>query len=169
MSSTLFPITSGTLSFTPGIPSVTAARATTFSLGDNVHLGRADGRQADVLTTAAGAPVYTLSGDTPRHPECTRANGCFRVWHPVTVASTVRPTKPSNVPGHLGVWRRGRLRQVTLNGRPLYTFAGDTVSSVAAGAGLRSFRGTWKVVRTPAALTPSPVPTPSPSPSPPIY
>jgi predicted lipoprotein with Yx(FWY)xxD motif len=168
--STLFPITSGTLSFTPGIASATPSPATTLTIRDNVPLGRTGTRQADVLATAGGKTVYTLSGETTRHPKCTRADGCLRIWRAVTVSGTADPTKPSNVTGRLGVWHRDGFRQVTLGGHPLYTFVGDTAAGLASGASLHSFGGTWNVVRTPAALTPSPVSTtPTPSPGKPIY
>jgi predicted lipoprotein with Yx(FWY)xxD motif len=163
MSLSLFPITSGTLSFTPGVASTAGAMSTTLTISDNVPVGTG---HANVLTTAGGATIYTLSGETTRHPKCTKANHCLRYWHPVTVGSGVTPTKPSNVRGRLGVWRRDGFRQVTLNGHPLYTFAGDTKAGMATGAGVHSFGGTWKVIRTPAALMAT-APTPAPSPSPP--
>jgi predicted lipoprotein with Yx(FWY)xxD motif len=168
MSLSLFPITSGTLSFTPGVAtSGSSSVSTTLTIGDNVPVGTG---HANVLTTASGDTVYTLSGETPHHAKCTKGNHCLRYWHPVTAGSSGAPTKPSNVQGRLGVWRRGGIRQVTLNNHPLYTFAGDTKPGMATGAGLRSFGGTWNVVRTPAALmTPVPTGNPSPSPPPPLY
>ena len=168
MSLVLFPITSGTLSFTPG-PSTAGSMstATTLTIRDNVPLGRNGKRQANLLANANGDTVYTLSGETTRRPKCTKKNGCLQFWRPVTVSGTAQPTMPSNVTGRLGVWRRNGFRQVTFNGHPLYTFTVDTMAGEANGAGIRSFGGTWNVIRTPAALTPAPTPTPSPTPTPP--
>jgi predicted lipoprotein with Yx(FWY)xxD motif len=166
MTPTVFPITSGTLTFTPGIASSATTPATTLEIADAARLGHAGTQRANVLATAAGRTVYTLSGATRRHPKCTRRHGCLRVWRPVTVRPGVKPTMPTNVPGRLGVLRRKGFRQITLNGRPLYTFAGDTAAGEATGQGIRSFGGTWRVIRTPAALV-APAPTPTPAPSPP--
>ena len=162
MKSTLFPITSGQLSFTPGIASTTpVAPASTLGIADDVPLGQRGTQDANVLTNAAGYTVYTLRGETTRHPKCTKAGRCIQIWRPVTVGSSVKPTLPSNVTGRLGVWRRDGFRQVTLGGHPLYTFGGDTLTGEARGAGIHSFGGTWSVIKTPASLTaPSPT-TPS--------
>ena len=54
--------------------------------------------------------------------ECTKANGCFSAWPPVTVKG--KPTM-SGVKGKLGTFKNSGVTQVTLNGHPLYTFAGD--------------------------------------------
>jgi predicted lipoprotein with Yx(FWY)xxD motif len=169
MASTLFPITSGTLTFTPGIPSSAPSTpmATTLAITNNVRFGRRGTKHANLLAAAGGDTVYTLSGETPRHPKCTKANRCLRIWHPITLGATGNPTKPSNVTGRLGVWSRQGLRQVTLNGHPLYTFAGDTTPGVATGASIHSFAGTWNVIRTPAALTPPTATTSPPPPAPP--
>lgn len=156
-----FPITSGSLTFTPGVSS--AASTTTLTIRDDVPLGRTGGH-ANVLANADGETAYMLHG---RHPKCTQASGCLRFWRPLTVGAGVMPTKPSNVTGRLGVRNRAGVRQVTLNGHLLYTFAGDTSPGVASGAGIHSFGGIWRVVKTPAALTPTP--PSAPSPPPPIY
>jgi hypothetical protein len=49
------------------------------------------------------------------------------------------------VKGKLGIWAHDRLRQVTLNGHPLYTYVGDGRPGQANGQGLASFGGTWYV------------------------
>ena len=167
MSLSLFPIETGTLSFTPGVASTASAPATTLAIHDNVAVGRNSTRQVNVLTNAAGDTVYALSGNTTRHPKCTKGNGCQKAWMPVTVTGSAAPTKPSNVSGRVGVWRHGGIRQVTLNGHPLYTFIGDTAAGTATGAGIHSFGGTWNVIQTPAALTPQAPTTPAPAPTPP--
>jgi predicted lipoprotein with Yx(FWY)xxD motif len=168
MSTTIFPITSGTLTFTPGPSGATSTPTpTTLAIRDNVALGRTGTRHANVLANAGGDTVYTLSGETPRHPKCTRANRCLQFWRPVMIGRADKPTMPANVSGRLGVWRRDGFRQVTLNGHPLYTFVGDSMPGVASGAGIHSFDGTWNVITTPAALTPPPTTTPTPAPTPP--
>ena len=117
-------------------------------------------KRQSIAVTSKGVAVYTLSGDTKKHMECTRSNGCFSAWPPVTVKG--RATKAAGVKGKLGTFKRNGFTQVTLNGHPLYTFAGDNKKAgVANGNGLVSFGGTWHVVaagKARAASTPTPMP-----------
>jgi predicted lipoprotein with Yx(FWY)xxD motif len=97
-----------------------------------------------IAVNSKGAAVYILTGDSPKHMECTKANTCFKFWPPVTV--TGKPTI-SGLKGKLGTFKNSGVTQVTLNGHPLYTFFEDHGVGVAKGNGLKSFGGTWLVVR----------------------
>lgn len=141
-----------------------------------------------IAVTSKGLAVYTLSGDSKRHPECTSANHCFSFWPPVTVASAKHLTKASGIRGNLGVWRRDGFNQLTLNGHPLYRYVGDGAQrDFASGNGINSFGGIWHVVAasvpggsagpststtttTTAPTMPTTPSTPTtPSPAPPYY
>jgi predicted lipoprotein with Yx(FWY)xxD motif len=113
-----------------------------------------------IVVNSKGAAVYTLSGDSAKHMECTKANGCFSAWPPVTVKG--KPTM-SGVKGKLGTFNNSGVTQVTLNGHPLYLFAGDHGTGVANGNGLKSFGGTWLVVAAGKAKAASTAPTSTPS------
>jgi predicted lipoprotein with Yx(FWY)xxD motif len=104
-----------------------------------------------IVVTSKGRAVYTLSGDTTRHPKCTRANGCFGFWPPVTVASAKGLSKAAGVKGKLGTFKRNGIIQVTLGGHPLYTFANDHARATAGGEGINAFGGIWHVVKDPSA------------------
>jgi len=123
-------------------------------------------RSEPIAVNAKGVAVYTLSGDSPTHMLCTKANGCFSVWPPVTVHG--KATIASGVKGKLGTFTRDGFTQVTLDGHPLYTFAGDGgTAGKATGDGIKSFGGTWHVVvqgKATAAKAPSSSPG-SPQPS----
>jgi predicted lipoprotein with Yx(FWY)xxD motif len=108
-----------------------------------------------IVVDSRGLTVYELSPETTRHLLCTKANGCFRFWPPVTVASAKsKLTAATGAKGKLGVLHRNGLFQVTLAGRPLYRFAGDASKrGKAAGQGLHGFGGTWHAV---AASGPQP-------------
>ena len=108
-----------------------------------------------IVVDPHGLTVYELSPETTHHLLCTKANGCFRFWPPVTVASArTKLTAATGVKGKLGVLHRNGLFQVTLAGRPLYRFAGDASKrGKAAGQGLHGFGGTWHAV---AASGPQP-------------
>jgi predicted lipoprotein with Yx(FWY)xxD motif len=104
-------------------------------------------RHESLVVTAGGAAVYALTGDSRRHPKCTKANGCFGFWPPLTVSSSKKLSKAPGISGRLGVWRRDGILQVTLAGHPLYRFAGDSRPRHATGEGIHGFGGTWHAVR----------------------
>jgi predicted lipoprotein with Yx(FWY)xxD motif len=103
-------------------------------------------KQTPIAVNTKGVALYTLSGDTKKHMECRKGNGCFAAWPPLKVKG--HATKAAGVKGKLGTFKRNGFTQVTLNGHPLYLFAGDGgKSGTVNGDGLRSFGGTWHVVR----------------------
>ena len=92
---------------------------------------------------------------------CTGA--CLSFWQPVTV--TGAPKKAGSLAGKLGVVRRpDGGRQVTYNGRLLYSFKLDKPGKVTGNGFKDAFGGhkfTWRVARpvgvkaSPATTTPS--------------
>jgi predicted lipoprotein with Yx(FWY)xxD motif len=90
-----------------------------------------------VLTANSGLTLYTLSAE--KHGTFICKGSCLKDWFPLVVAKGVKPTGP--VP--LGTVRRpdGR-RQVTFEGRPLYTFDDDSKKGDANGEGFKDV-GTW--------------------------
>ena len=107
----------------------------------------------NIAVSRSGAAVYTLSGDTVAHPKCTKANGCFGFWPPITVGSAAALSKAPGIRGRLGSVRRNGFRQVTLNGHPVYRFSFDHTRGTATGQGVASFRGVWHVVRAAGAAS----------------
>ena len=107
----------------------------------------------NIVVDSASRAVYMLTGDSKKHPECTKASGCFRFWPPVTVASKSQLSKAPGVPGRLGVWRRNGFIQVTLAGHPLYRYVADLTKNSARGEGVNSFGGTWHVVKAKSGTT----------------
>jgi predicted lipoprotein with Yx(FWY)xxD motif len=99
-----------------------------------------------IAVDTRGRTVYELRPETTKHLLCT-SNACFQFWPPVTVRSKrVRLSKATGIKGKLGVLHRDGFFQVTLGGRPLYRYAGDTVRGDANGQGIVAFGGTWHVV-----------------------
>ncbi len=130
---------------------VSVAVAKTFTLeiakgAEVVHSGAMSSE--NIVVSSRGHAAYTLSGDTKSHPKCTKANGCFAFWKPVTVAAGRKPTKAPGIRGKLATWHRSGVHQVTLNRHPLYTFVEDKAKDVANGDGIPSFNGTWHVIKT---------------------
>ena len=103
-------------------------------------------KHESIVVTPNGFAVYALTGDSMRHPKCTKSNGCFMFWPPVTVSSPHNLSKAPGIKGKLGVWHRNGRFQLTLAGHPLYRFARDHQKGRATGQGIQGFGGTWHVV-----------------------
>jgi predicted lipoprotein with Yx(FWY)xxD motif len=106
-----------------------------------------------IVVNGKGRAVYTLSGDTATHQKCTKANGCFKFWPPVTVSSAKSLSHLEGVKGKLGTLKRNGMLQVTLGGHPLYTFANDSKRDDASGEGINGFGGVWHVVKGPGGAS----------------
>jgi predicted lipoprotein with Yx(FWY)xxD motif len=103
-------------------------------------------KHENIAVNGRGFAVYWLSGDSKSHPKCTKANGCFKFWPPVTAASAKALSKASGISGKLTSWSRDGFVQAVLGGHPVYTFAPDTRKHDATGEGVVGFGGTWHVV-----------------------
>jgi predicted lipoprotein with Yx(FWY)xxD motif len=125
-----------------------SANAASTTIG--VKTVKVGSKSEPIAVNSKGVTVYTLSGDTTKHMECTKASGCFKAWPPVTVSG--KATMAAGIKGKLGTFKRNGFTQVTLNGQPLYLFAGDhNAAGVANGNGIVAFGGTWHVVVAGAA------------------
>ena len=145
------------------------AALTTLLLGAAVAHGATVGARSGVAVDAKGRTLYTLSGESSYHLKCT-SKACLAIWRPLTVASRKsKPTAASAVKGRLGVLKRSGGRfQVTLGGKPLYRFSGDSAPGQTNGDGIQSFGGTWHTIVAGAAKAPPPT-DPAPSPAYPPY
>jgi predicted lipoprotein with Yx(FWY)xxD motif len=139
----------GTAAFGLALAGITVAKTFTVEVAKNAPVSNQNNKTVheDIVVKGSGWVVYELSGDSQAHPKCTKANSCFPTWPPVKVASKSSLSKGPGVPGKLGIWTRDGFNQVTLNGHPLYTYAGDTAKRQARGQGIVSFGGTWSVVK----------------------
>jgi predicted lipoprotein with Yx(FWY)xxD motif len=112
-----------------------------------------------VLVDAKGDALYSPAEEASGKILCT--GGCTAVWVPLTVAAGTTPSAGAGVSGKLGTVKRpdGK-RQVTWNGRPLYTFAEDGGPGDVMGNGATdNFSGmsfTWHVATTGSAPAPAP-------------
>lgn len=116
---------------------------------------------SQVLVNSAGAALYTNDQDTGGKPMCVSSK-CTAVWMPLTVPSGQQPTAGSAVTGTIGtVAIAGGKQQVTLNNKPLYTFALDGQPGQVHGNGAGdTFDGThftWH------SATPAGAPAPAPA------
>jgi predicted lipoprotein with Yx(FWY)xxD motif len=107
------------------------------------------GTSETILVNAHGLPLYFYRPDTAARSFVT--GSLARLWPPLTSAA---PTA-AGANGKLSVLNDVNGHQVTYNGHPLYTFAGDHAGQVT-GQGVQNF-----FVATPglAPITASSVPT----------
>jgi predicted lipoprotein with Yx(FWY)xxD motif len=100
----------------------------------------------NVLADASGKALYTPDQEAAGQILCTGA--CASIWVPLTSGGST-PTGPSSA-GTVGmVERPDGTSQVTLDGKPLYTFAEDSNGQVSGNGVNDSFGGqafTWHVV-----------------------
>jgi predicted lipoprotein with Yx(FWY)xxD motif len=95
-----------------------------------------------VLTNAKGFTVYSFAPDTPTTSKC--YGSCAAYWPPVTGTPAASP----GVPGRVATIKRtDGTEQLTYNGRPLYTYVGDTAAGQARGNNLNLNGGLWHEVR----------------------
>jgi predicted lipoprotein with Yx(FWY)xxD motif len=94
-----------------------------------------------VITNAEGFTLYSFAPDTSSKSNCNRT--CVHYWPPLQGPATAGP----GVTGKLSTIRRsGGSAQATYNGRPLYTYIGDTKPGQATGNGLSLSGGVCPVV-----------------------
>ena len=88
-----------------------------------------------VLADATGRTVYTFDKDATNKSYC--AGGCLAAW-PAFTAKAEATAK-----GEFGIIEANGIRQWTVNGKPLYFFAGDAKPGDRNGDGQG---GNWHVV-----------------------
>jgi predicted lipoprotein with Yx(FWY)xxD motif len=97
-----------------------------------------------ILVNLQGQVLYTFTTSGANAP-CDAS--CLQVWPAVTVAANVTTPAGPAAAGTLGITTTNGVRQLTVNGLALYTYAGDSSPGVANGNDLGTFGGVWKVVK----------------------
>jgi predicted lipoprotein with Yx(FWY)xxD motif len=131
---------------------------------------RTAGSLGKVLAAPNAHTLYRLKPETTRSLLC-QDSTCLGIWKPLTVGSKSTKVKlPTGVSGTVGFLKRGSRFQVTLSSHPLYTFVSDSRAGQANGQNIRSFGGTWLVIKVKAPKKGSaPQPAPEPPSNPPYY
>jgi predicted lipoprotein with Yx(FWY)xxD motif len=93
-----------------------------------------------IVVTSDGKTVYTL---TNGGQQVACSDACLQVWPAVTLPAGTTKATGTGVK-NVGTGPGGT---VTINGAPVYTFAGDAKAGDTAGEGINSFGGTWNVVK----------------------
>jgi predicted lipoprotein with Yx(FWY)xxD motif len=124
-----------------------AVTALAVAKSGTIGIGRAsvNGHKESVAVNARGVTIYELGPETTHHLVC-RSAACFAAWPPVKAKGAV--TKMSGVKGRVGTIRRDGFTQVTVGGKPVYTFVEDGGRrGEAEGDGINNFGGVWHVFR----------------------
>ncbi len=102
------------------------------------------------LTGPDGMTLYTLSSDPAGGSVCTAK--CLTIWPPLTVAAggSASATGTSAVFGTFVRSDTGAT-QVTVGGRALYYYQGDTAAGQTNGEGIPALGGVWHVAAVTAA------------------
>ena len=105
-------------------------------------LATADSPLGTIIVDTAGMTLYVFDKDVADSGESTCEGECLVKW-PAVVAESDTPTV-DGVTGTVGViTRTDGTKQVTLNGLPLYYWAGDAAAGDTTGEGVG---GVWWVV-----------------------
>ena len=119
-----------TSSATPGATQPTALKTETTSAGT-------------VLASSHGLTLYYYTEDKPHSGKSVCTGSCAVTWPPLV--APVRAPAGVFLPGPLGVITRpGGVRQVTINGYPVYRYAGDKAPGQDMGNGIE---GAWHVIK----------------------
>jgi predicted lipoprotein with Yx(FWY)xxD motif len=99
-------------------------------------------RVGQVLASSRGLTLYYYSEDKRGSGTSVCTGACATAWPPL--AAPVKAPAGVHLPGPLGVITRPNgVKQVTLNGYPLYFYVGDKASGQATGNGIE---GSWHVI-----------------------
>jgi predicted lipoprotein with Yx(FWY)xxD motif len=129
---------------------------------------RTAGSLGKVLAAPNAHTLYRLSPETKTNVLC-KSSSCLGIWKPLLVRSkTTTVHLPTGVTGSVGFLKRGTRYQVTLSRHPLYTYVSDSRAGQANGQRIRSYGGTWLVIKI-ATRQVSPTPAPQPTPTYPPY
>jgi predicted lipoprotein with Yx(FWY)xxD motif len=104
-----------------------------------------------IVVDDSGHTLYRYDKDTPGSGMSACNGACATAWPPAIV--TGQPSAGAGVAGTIGtITRADGSQQVTLDGHPLYRFAGDQSTGDTTGDG---FGGIWHVVHANASAASS--------------
>ena len=113
------------------------------SSGPTAALKTETTRAGTVLASSRGLTLYYYTADKPGSGKSVCTGGCATAWPPL--AAPVKAPAGVHLPGPLGmITRPGGVKQVTLNGFPVYLYAGDKAPGQDTGNGIE---GSWHVIK----------------------
>ena len=106
-----------------------------------------------ILADARDMVLYTYTADAGGRDGCTGA--CLKYWPPLLLPGGARAAVAGAGVTGLGIVQRPAGAQVTFEGKPLYTYLGDSRPGETSGQGIVDSGGTWyvAVLKAPVAAT----------------
>ena len=96
-----------------------------------------------IVVGPSGRTLYLFSKDSGKKSNC--AGACASNWPPYTASS--KPSASGISAGSISLVKRADgAKQVTLDGHPLYYFAGDQAAGQLNGQGVNAFGAKWFTV-----------------------
>jgi predicted lipoprotein with Yx(FWY)xxD motif len=102
------------------------------------------GSKSAFLTDGAGRAVYVWAADPKNMSSC--GGACASEWPPLTTTGTPKAGGGVTAADLGTITRSDGAKQVTYNGHPLYTYAGDTGPAQTTGQGNDDFGAKWWLV-----------------------
>jgi predicted lipoprotein with Yx(FWY)xxD motif len=129
-----------------------ASSASMVNAGQNAELG-------SFLVTSNGMTLYAFANDTANTSNC--SGTCSTNWPPLLTSGA--PVAGSGVNAALlgTITRSDGGMQVTYNGLPLYTFAGDTADGSTKGQGVKNLWHVVNLIGAPVMPAPTAMPASS--------
>lgn len=127
-----------------GSASVATPAPASSSGGGGSSVKLASTKLGKLLVDAQGRTLYLFEADKGVMSAC--GGACANVWPPLTI--TGKPTAGTGITASkLGTTKRSDgSTEVTYNGHPLYTYAGDSGPGQTAGQGIDGFGAEWYVL-----------------------
>ena len=114
-----------------------------------------------VLASRKGLTLYYYTADKPGSGTSACTGSCAAAWPPLKAPVTA--PAGFRLPGPIGmITRAGGVRQVTINGYPIYLYAGDKAPGQVKGNGEG---GVWHVIKLKAATASATMPASTPKPT----
>ena len=128
---------------TPTTMATTPGAAASPSSGATAALKTESTQAGMVLANSGGLTLYYYTEDKPGSGTSVCTGGCATAWPPL--AAPVKAPAGVHLPGPLGmITRPGGVKQVTINGFPVYLYAGDKTPGQDMGNGVE---GSWHVIK----------------------
>jgi predicted lipoprotein with Yx(FWY)xxD motif len=113
----------------------TAAKATKIALKKT--------KKGTILVDSRGYTIYGFTLDKPTKDACAGIFECLSEWPAVTTTGAVT-TGPGVKKSLIGTIKfRGKKRQLTYGGHPLYTYVEDTKPAQTSNINILQFQGRW--------------------------
>jgi predicted lipoprotein with Yx(FWY)xxD motif len=98
-----------------------------------------------ILTTSSGFTLYEFTRDRVGEDSCVKVSGCAQAWPALETSGKATAGSGVKASSLSSIRISGGARQVTYDGRALYTYSGDSRGSTAY-VGVSAFGGSWYAV-----------------------